>query len=159
MTAVLAIDPGKLNLGWSVFSYGKFAGCGVSRVGKDTDFAQGHINNLDWCSPVDKVVVEEMQIVKGWTKRADDILTIKGIADRVAGYFRCEVVYVKPNTWRGTCPKHIGFLRIEKALELDELASYEDCLNAMPKSIREHAKDAVGIGLYGVDRSIKKIGH
>jgi hypothetical protein len=63
-----------------------------------------------------------------------------------------QVRWVEPRKWKGQLPKFVCRKRIESRLSLDEL----DSIERLAHSYDHNTWDAVGLGLWGTDRSVVK---
>jgi hypothetical protein len=158
MTTVLSLDPGRLNLGYSIIVNGTLVACGRSTLPKaGKAWALGKVCEFHWLNipyhgPVDRVVVEEMRLTKARDKTlvraisvGNGLLELTAIAGFIAGRCgRAELVYVNP----AQCPKEVTQARVAYLLSPAERLLYEAI-----RGKRDDVADAVFHGLRNVGRA------
>ncbi len=144
---LLAIDPG-VTTGWALYSNGnQLLGCGLDDP-----------QQCRWLvvSALSRVVIEQPRIYPGGrTKSPNDVLSVAVNAGEWAGRFKqqgCAIEYVTPSTWKGQVKKDISHARIWAKLWVGEQQIVDAAGKGMPASKRHNMLDAVGIGLWAVDR-------
>ena len=139
---LLAVDPGA-NTGWAVFDTSRqLVGCGLGVPGP-ASWAGGSIR---------RVVIERPHT--GRTRApAKDIITLAIRAGEAGGrlYFLTGVTpeYIEPQVWKGQIPKARCNEIVKSRLSSNEAALLEDM---RPRSAVHNVLDAIGIGLYKLDR-------
>jgi hypothetical protein len=94
------------------------------------------------------VVIEKPQIYGDKERaRKSDVADLLYAAGKIADRYAQDVPYL-PNEWKGQVPKKIHQDQIRARLTVLEL----DCLSRLPKKKLIHVLDAVGIGLYHMER-------
>ncbi|OHD23890.1 MAG: hypothetical protein A2Y38_20305 [Spirochaetes bacterium GWB1_59_5] len=153
----LAIDPGTKKLGWAIFFEHRLLRVGLSETKlKEIDqIALAHAVRLDHeCSSMrlSLVVVEDMRSYALASQKGDqnDLIHLAQIGAFIAGYVRPErVMHIAPAQWKGQMPKDVSHRRIEERLFAPERA----VLSTLPDTgKRQHAMDAVGVGLCALGR-------
>jgi len=140
MGRIVAFDPGGCT-GWALFEGAELAEAGTgTRVG-DCDLG-GAI-----------IAIIEKPLIYPIDSKGDpnDLITLAIRAGEIGGWTRClgiEVQYVTPRQWKGTTPKDISHRRI-----LGRLSNVEkQRLPKLPKSKAHNMLDAVGIGLWWLEK-------
>lgn len=146
---LLAIDPG-VSSGFAVFDINlKLVTCGLSNPRK---FRTNQ-------APFDRVVIEHPMIYPhGRTPDPNSIVKLAANAGEWAGRFgdyskeESNVRYVFPRDWKGTINPDVCNQRVWSALELDEQNTVDLCCKGMAPSKRHNVLDAIGIGLFAINR-------
>lgn len=138
---LLAIDPGA-DSGWARFnSKGQLEACGL---------------NIDaLVAGISKVVIERPHT--GKTKAPlKDVITLALRAGEWGGRVESQLNiiprYIEPATWKGSVPKEISQARTWAKLTPDERIILAAAGEKMAPSKRHNMIDAVGIGLFVVER-------
>jgi hypothetical protein len=153
---LLAIDPGA-NQGWALFEDRKLIACGLG------DPKTCDLHRID---RIAGVLIEKPIIYPGRKGKARpaDIITLAVSAGETGGQYRqwpgIEVSYVFPYEWiGGSVRKEVNQPRILRALLPEERQVLDSCFanggyrgRPMAKGKRHNVIDAVGIGLFGVNR-------
>jgi len=143
MTTLISIDPGKAS------GVAQFEDRVLKRV-----FL---LDNLPVSFFADTLVIEIPQVypVRAWKGDPNDLIEVA----RIAGYWEgliaactrvLDVVHVRPHDWKGNRPKEI-----DNAYTLSKLTDAERAVidgAQIPKSKLHNAIDAVGIGLWYLNR-------
>ena len=90
-------------------------------------------------------VIEEPEKYREARVKHDDLDDLLAVLHKIEEYAKAPVIRLKPHEWKGNVPKHIHHRRIERALEPEEQEEW--------RSLDHNAKDAVGIGLYYLQRT------
>lgn len=145
---VIAIDPGK-DAGIAFFKDGFLYstdlhnGLGDYRVA-EVSFQLGH------------VVCEIPQVYRGSRVSTQSLTTLAFRAGYLVGLMRPSKQHlVKPAQWKGQIPKDIHHEQILRQLETPELLVLDQCLQNIPKSKHHNVYDAVGLGLWYLQRRLK----
>lgn len=145
LTKTLAIDPGA-DQGWAIFNKGKLEKCGLG-LPEDEDF-----------KGIKAAIIEMPMIYPRSKAKPNDIITLAFRAGKTAGLLQVvlgvQVETVTPTTWKGQVPKEIHHARINKALSVPELLILHTLTEGVPKTKAHNMIDAVGLGLYAVDRKV-----
>ena len=96
----------------------------------------------------DLIVIETMQ---NDGRVITDALDVQIVAGMILGRAPCDVVTYTPRQWKGQTPKAVTMARIKKDLTPAEL-------DRIDKKATHDAYDAIGIGLYHLNKSkIKRL--
>lgn len=145
---VVAIDPGK-DAGLAVFIEGALKA--VSLLSSDDK----EITN-PWVAGHKVVVCEIPQVYRGSTVNPQSLVTLAYRAGYLTGLVRpTHLVQVKPTQWKGQIPKDIHHEQILRQLEVGERLVLDQCLKNIPKSKHHNVYDAVGLGLWYLQRRLK----
>lgn len=143
---VVAIDPGK-DAGIAVFCDGKLFRAALTTPDTDEIVASwmgGH------------VVCEMPQTYKGSRVSIQSLLTLSFRAGKLVGMLHEEqYCLVKPAQWKGQIPKDVHHEQILRQLEVGERLLLDQCLQNIPKSKHHNVYDAVGLGLWYLQRRLK----
>jgi hypothetical protein len=149
---LLAIDPGA-DSGWAVYdSCRRLEACGLG-----DSFAPFVGSSL----LPSKVLIECAELRGRKDPNPNSILLMARNAGEHAGLWKSkgvEVVYLEPNSWKGSTPKLIDHARTWGKLDENERGVVDRCFstapgrNGMAPGKRHNVLDAVGIGLFGVGR-------
>lgn len=141
---LLAIDPGA-NTGWAVFdSARRLKACGLG------DPPAGLVTDV---GVIDQVVIEHPVIYPGGrTRDPNSIVKLAINAGIHAGRFkgRAAIRWVKPRDWKGTVDAEICIRRVLVRLAPEETLILERA--GVCASKRHNVIDAIGLGLFSVDR-------
>lgn len=96
-------------------------------------------------------VIEKPQVYRHARARNADIVDLAMSAARLAARFE-HVVWYLPREWKGQVPKAIHHERIKEALTGPERL----LVSGWNKSEREHIWDAIGLGLYHMQKEGKR---
>jgi len=152
MTTLISIDPGKAS-GVAQFRDGVLCACDIYEIAK---------NEICLFS-LDVLVIEIPQVypVRAWKGDPNDLIEVARIAGVWEGLFTShnyrhmptsiiDVVHVRPHEWKGNRPKDV-----DNAYTLSKLTDAERAVidkAQIPKSKLHNAIDAVGIGLWYLNR-------
>ena len=143
---IVAIDPGTTCIGVAVFHNDNLTACYLPR-GRDWIET---FRNVPKLGP-EVLVVEDPRIYPVSKARHNDILKLaRSVGAVVAKIDAPKTRLVTPATWKKSVPKHIHQRRILRALSERETAVLNDC--KCPRSLRHNVVDAVGIGLWFLER-------
>ncbi len=134
-----AIDPGVEYWAWA-----RFVGGCLVKVGMDCHDPSPRFR-LE-CTPL-TVVIEMPQTYRNGKARSKDVDNLIFSAGAIAARYQ-DVVQYTPNEWKGQVEKEIHQPRILKALECSE----RKILAGLKKKDLKHILDAVGLGLFHLDR-------
>lgn len=148
---LIAIDPGK-DAGVAVFD---------SRHTLNSVWLLKHpfvlpwgLKTHDWSKAT--AVCEVPQIYRGSPVNKQSLLTLAFDAGFLTGLFNtCRRTLVHPRQWKGQTPKEADHDRTLKILDMYERRVLEEDLAKYPKSKRHNLLDAVGLGLWHLDRRPK----
>lgn len=166
MRALVTIDPGLRGTGVAIWLDGKLVNAAyvesaeqkrrgpvawVAMAAAVEDHVWEHMDNEEEdCAH--ELVMEVPQIYGPEISKADpdDLLQLAGVDGAIARALRfgCPVVGYRPREWKGQTPKAIHNRRVENALSLAELDTFQRC----PSHLRHNILDAVGIGLFHLGR-------
>ncbi len=103
---------------------------------------------------VDTYVVELMQIYKFSPGNPNDLLELAGVGAAIGAMFPLQDAFgYRPNVWKGALKKWVHQPRVMGQLSADEVEAIEE----HRKTYAEHVVDAVGIGLYHLERERVRI--
>jgi len=162
---LLALDPGKVCLGWCAFKDNVLTHAGLSVIApaprtRVNVLAAIHEHNIRQCfsGHPSQVYVEQMSLNTGRDysrgkaiRTANDLLVITNIAASVVSLLGGELVHVPIGTWKSG-PKVITKNRVLATLTPDELDVLNGALRGVRPSIGHNLFDAAGIGLYATRR-------
>jgi hypothetical protein len=123
---VICIDPGK-RIGWATVLGGIITACGT-------------VGEVDALPPACAAVIEEPVIWGTNTKDPHSIMKVQLVAGKCAQRYPTYAL-IPAVRWRGNVPEDVLATRISRALLPHE-----------PRGRSVHARDAVGIGLWLVQR-------
>jgi hypothetical protein len=96
------------------------------------------------------IVIERMEPRKKLEAAWSTLLDLAYISGRItAGY---PTRFLRPSVWTGKRNKTVNHKRIRSRLDKDETAVLEEGLKDCPTDNRKEILDAVGIGLYHLER-------
>lgn len=149
---LITIDPG-VKTGVAVFEKGLLRHCGLLSYDNSQLFGYA-IQGIFELSPPGRLVVEVPRIYnrKRWKGDPNDLILnaiIAGICiGKSAEYCIAEEVHV--TDWKGQRPKDVDNAYTRKILSGDELAVLHN--ERIPKSYEHNVVDAIGIGLWKLER-------
>lgn len=151
----IAIDPGA-NTGLAFFQDGKLYAATSLPHKYALPRVRRELEDGLRVSPV-RIVGERPQVYAVGKGQADpnDLITLAlkmGAFFGLADMYGVEHVELLPATWKRQLPKHVAGQRIANSLTSDERESVRN-LNALSKTVKHNAIDAIGIGLFAVGRS------
>lgn len=157
----LAIDPGVRYLGWAVLEDGTPTVLGATklpdqlsgdRLHDAAHWFVSHPRLAPLLTPggVDEVVIERM-VHYSANPQGDpnDLMNITAIGGLLAGRTGAPTFWVTPSVWKGQVPKDVSHGRIKAWLaDRGKLDLAHTMLEPTPPRYREHAWDALGVGLF-----------
>ena len=156
---VVAIDPGKRALGWSVWLYGQLAGCGLARVDTTVrdlgEIAGQMVDQVP--GGADLAVVERMVQYPSQGRRdsqrvqdakANDLLDLQAIGAFLAGQLARKAMWITAPEWKGQTPKSVTARRVQTALSEIERVTMDQDQTMVPPSLRHNVVDGVALGLW-----------
>lgn len=152
----LSLDPGVRAVGWALWSdVGRLLEAGCSRAPKHYSPSETVAHHSRQIPSGEAVIVEEMVWRHGDVRsQSRDLLTVQLVGCTLAGILSSTgiVVHLPAAEWKGRVPKNIHHPRIVAALTDGEPEVLSRGLEGVPKTNRKEVLDAVGIGLYHLDR-------
>lgn len=144
---LVSIDPGKRHIGWALWIDGALGSCGVLRF---EQLAQLRVY-LDVVLKPQRIVCEVPQVYRASQSKGDpndliDLALTAGVCLASAS----DATAVRPRAWKGTTDGDVFEGRIRKRMEGNGPFAWG--LNDVPKSLQHNAVDAVGLGLWCIDR-------
>lgn len=158
MMRMVSIDPGLKECGVAVWEYGVLVAAylvqtSIEDTTEDIDLrilAMG--DALEAALPaIDRLVVERMEPRKDKQAAWSNLLDLAYISGRVSGGV-AEVRFLRPSIWTGKRNKAANHPRIRSRLSAAETRALEEGLANCPKGNHKEILDAVGIGLYDLER-------
>jgi hypothetical protein len=160
------MDPGKLCLGWCVWTNKVLTHAGLSVVVVPPRttvkvLAYLHWWNIRgrWTGCPNQVYVEQMSLNSGRDRTrgkairtGNDLLLITNIAASVTSMLGGELVHVPVSTWKGSCEKTVTKNRVLNTLDKEELGVLEAALLGVKQSLHHNLFDAAGLGLHATGR-------
>ena len=143
---IVAIDPGVKVAGWAIFKKKRLWRCGIAR-GKQ------------WADTVDALprltsevtVVEHPVAYPRSSVNPNGLIKLGIMAGAAAKAFDAiEIMMPTPREWKGQTPKAIHNKRVLAKLTLKELKIHNKA--DVPKSLVHNMTDAVGLGLWALNR-------
>ena len=135
---ILAIDPGKHQIGWAITKRTSLYKCGLYPFDKLSDLYHW----VKACNP-DVLVVEVPRVYKNRTPRPNDIVDLGLVAGACIAAGNNKIIKVYPNEWTNRVKKEIRQPRLLKRLSPGELA-------LIPKQ-DHNIIDAIGLLKYITD--------
>lgn len=102
-----------------------------------------------------KVYIEKPQVYPEDPVPPNDLITLALMVGKLAWEAEQDGCYVQlptPHAWKGTVKKHIHNARVLKALTERERVMVLGVITKLPKAYRHNVIDAVGIGLWALQR-------
>ena len=147
MTTLVAIDPGKVNMGWAQYRDGVLVACGLTHAHSPV----AHARALAHLEGPDVLVLEQM--APRDLPNAADLIAVAHSGAYVAGVLRPAVLFWPTALeWKGSVPKRIHHDRIAAKLSPDERAVVAEAAVRHAASLLHNVWDAVGLGLWGLRR-------
>jgi len=141
MGRIVTFDPGACT-GWAVFKDTECLGAGIVY----------ELRQLTLTTSTTLVIIEKPLIYSLDSKGdPNDLIKLAIRAGELGGYAKnldIPIQYVTPRKWKGTTPKHISHRRILAKLSDTETQR----LPKLPKSKAHNMLDAVGIGLWWLEK-------
>lgn len=100
----------------------------------------------------DELAIERMRMQPGPLAQQNDVLDVAQSAGWVARSAECPVTWYAPHQWKGSVPKTTHQEKIKACLDFREKALIEH----LPKTKLKHILDAVGIGLFHLNRMTRE---
>ncbi len=146
----LCIDPGSKLVAWALWGERFLKDCGLVRGATfDALLMQCHKMPQDF----GHLVIEKPVVYPRSKGDPNDLISISLVAGAVAGWFGrgATAEFVTPRTWKGNVPKDIHNLRVQRKLTMEE----RELLHRIkPASLRHNVIDAIGIGMWKIERSL-----
>lgn len=161
MSTLLAIDPGKIWLGWAGFRDGKLRGAGCSK--SPAGHYSSHFSNMvlhvgflgGFGAMVDCVALESMTVRgDGSPVPPQDLIDVQTVGCLVARSFSSDVRLLTPMDWKGTIRKSVHHPRIRAALDETE-RGIAGCACDRAGAHAKEVMDAIGLGLFFLKRTDK----
>lgn len=155
-----AIDPGLNECGVAVFEDESLwlclfvqntLGSAHPKVARCMSMAEDVYTEIEHIAPCAKVYIERMAVRRNFQAAWDDLIDLSTIAGAIGGKVG-DMRYVSANDWTGGRNKTQNHPRIRKALSAEERQILDKTLLAVPKANHKEVLDAVGIGLYVLNR-------
>jgi len=153
---LVAIDPGARSVGIAVFEYAEL----YSTRWLEAPNVTALIDLIGPLSSVDVVAVEVPQVYPGSRSLAPagDLISVAFTAGAVAATCRApNWLTFAPARWKGNAPKEAIRKRILSTLSPSEISTLNAQLTLIAPSKQHNAFDAVGIGLYALNRVARGI--
>jgi hypothetical protein len=151
VTDVLAVDPGGKYAGVALFRDGVLADVLLARHPSDDPHAVVK-EIVDWVyGDPHTVITEGCQVYPGSKTNPNDLIPLSFMAGLVQASFPKASRRLRPlpRQWKGSVPKDIFAERIKSRLSPEEVL----VLNTIKtKADRGHVLDAIGLGLFALDR-------
>lgn len=161
MSRLFCVDPGLRTCGVALFEDGFFvdAALAVHRNGDGPNQWVGMGNAVvEWIGshgrrrPTDELVVEYMQTRKGRADAHDALIQLSQVSGVIYANGPDNRFHAPAGTWTGRRPKSKNHDRIRRRLNDGEIDRLEHALGGVLKSSQKELLDAVGIGLWHLDR-------
>lgn len=155
----VSIDPGLKECGVAVWEDGVLVAAYLVQTPLDDTtedidlriLAMGDALESALPSGVDRLVIERMEPRKDKQAAWSNLLDLAYISGRASGQ-ASEVRFLRPSVWTGKRNKMQNHPRIRARLSAAELEALAEGLRACPKGNHKELLDAVGIGLYDLER-------
>lgn len=160
---IYAIDPGTKATGWAAFAgpdhkfieYGRLMDCGLVRAPKGIGQMIWELNGLFLRQQdrPERAVIEKPVVYdqKSWKGDPNDLVSVALISGAAGALLEAEMTeFISPRTWKGGVPKDISNRRIIKKLDDCEAKLLQNL--GLSKTMRHNVVDAIGIGLWAVNR-------
>jgi hypothetical protein len=143
---LVSIDPGKHLIGWAVWDDSVLTACGLLRFEKLSDVLQ-YVKSL---SPA-QIICEVPQVYRMSRSKGDpndliDLALTAGVCLACAG----RSMAVRPRAWKGTIDPDVLDARVRR--RMGDHWPFVAGLKDVPKSLQHNTVDAVGLGLWCIDR-------
>lgn len=158
MHLLSAVDPGVREAGVATFEEGRLARAEYVRV----DYGSGpeQVDRMaealyKACGGEDagEIVCETMVFRSKRTDAAQDIVQVQTVVGALVGWAGgTRVRFVEPAEWTSSRPKTVNHTRIRSRLDAEETEALERALRRTPKDNHKEILDAVGIGLFALER-------
>ena len=151
---LIAIDPGKVCLGWASFKDARLVAAGIIENNTRLVATYEPLEDVMHGEDPSCVIIEVPQVYPQRAQKGDpnDLIDVAVIAGVVAGLALSfvEPQLVKPHAWKGNRPKTVDNEYTLSLLKPDELKIVNGC--GASKSKLHNVIDAVGIGLWKLGR-------
>ena len=137
---IIAVDPGVHVCGYAFFEKGRLVKAGLVQ---DVPNGFRALPRARFC------VMELMQAYPKCRANPNDLVRVAVVSGLVVGLYPAYA-FVLPHEWKGSVPKKIHQQRILTKLSVDE---HTLVANITPKSLRHNSIDAVGLGLYYLEKT------
>lgn len=159
MASFIAVDPGLRGCGCAIFLGRRLGHAGYVEgpllTGRGPEVWRFMAHEIvRWMGerggPVNALVAEVPEIYPGMPKTdPNDLIDLAGVVGAIAGVLKVPSQFYLPRQWKGQIPKSVGTLRALAALDDAERERVEP---APRKSLDHNTADAIGIGLFNVER-------
>lgn len=166
--ALLAVDPGLNASGWALFDCQTLQRCGLARVtgkGRSAERVAAMAHAVAACYTEDQrlaIVIEQPQHYQPRFSKGDpqDLAMLSLLCGAILSEIPAHsqrLIY--PREWKGTIPKrtklddYVIHKRNLQELRLYERATYLKELDRVPAGLRHNVADAVGIGLWAIEKA------
>jgi hypothetical protein len=156
MSWLFSFDPAAAHVGWAVFANQRLAFCGLERgepIGEAIGILADKITPNAWSEGL-RIVVEVPQVYqqRSWRGDPNDLISVALTAGRIAQAFESHAIaeLVRPHAWKRNAAKAVMLRRIEERLDERERNVLHTA--KMPAGLRHNVIDAIGLGLFALDR-------
>lgn len=160
---LLSIDPGLVCCGWAIWRDSQLFRCGLSRTkGKTLEFRiQVHAKTFHRMSLMAHVlVIEKPEIYQQRFLKGDprDLANLAAVVGGIVAAFPSgDARMVYPKAWKGQIPKEVSERRtLSKLSEIEKQVLKKPQVfgapTTAPSSLLHNMMDAVGLGLYFLQR-------
>lgn len=154
MQTILCLDPGLAGTGWALFVGTELSDAGIVRCRQAHHWTErsgmicAEIARLVLTRYVGRVVVEQPKFFDSsaghMVARRGDLLKLMYLVGELAGRVHpVKTLLIPVNDWKGQLPKDVVERRVRRELGKERFEELK---------IREHAIDAVGLGLHTLGR-------
>lgn len=157
-TRLVAIDPGLRECGVAEFLDGELTRCDaiVCHHGEGPVQWVATADALaEWIGDVivDELAIEYMVTRRGRRDAHDALIQLSQVSGATYSMVRADASSaIKPAEWTKSRPKKVNHRRVRKRLDDDETAALTAGLKRAPKANAKEVLDAVGIGLFVLNR-------
>lgn len=156
---LLAIDPGVHRLAYALFEHEHLIHCGLLNLGDAPASMVAAIVNLTRNLQAKSYVIEVPQVYQAKRQATDandliDLAQVVGVcvAAAIGRDYTASIRQPRPHEWKSNVPKDIQNKRDLARLDLAEIEVYKHGINGIRKSWQHNVIDAVGIGLWALNR-------
>jgi hypothetical protein len=165
-SGILAIDPGIKASGVAVFNHNRLIYANVIRpmaVVKMVESIQeiADLTKEAWHKELgvdtfpEVLIVERPQVYQQRFQKGDpnDLIPLAIMAGVLWEKLKPKyVMFPLPKEWKGQVPKDVTFERTKIALDKRETEILSNDMQRVPKGLRHNGYDAIGLGLWGLQR-------
>ena len=158
MSILVSIDPGLRCLGAAKWRNGKLVKCDALYCNEGDGPIQWRamVNTVkEWHGrgKINTLIIEQMQTRKKYPGSHDNLLGLATLSGGIWATLKWEEgISVLPREWTGFNEKAINARRVRKRLSEEELALMDYELAGVMACNKKEIYDAVGIGLYALER-------